>query len=155
MVHWRLQLQLLIKAIIVLFLFPIARGILTPQNVELQNLETNPWIVSSWEKVTSWAIARHLIPRPSPSTFAHTEEVQVVVLHSSMPCAVLRLFKHGASLWMVVFGPRKLWFKFWTSGHRRLSPIVIRYYWFGYSFLLNPGFLLILLFRLQWHLVIF
>ena len=27
-------------------------------------------------------------------------------------------------MWMVVFGPRKLWFKFWTSGHRRLSPIL-------------------------------
>ena len=27
-------------------------------------------------------------------------------------------------MWMVVFGPRKLWFKCWTSGHRRLSPIL-------------------------------
>ena len=41
----------------------------------------------------------------------------------------------------------------WTQAF--ISNIVIRCYWFGYSFLLDPGFLLILSLQFQLHLVIF
>ena len=77
------------------------------------------------------SIARHLLSRPSPSTLAHMVEVQVVVLHKTlMPCAVFggftnREHTYHAPMWIVVCGPRKLWFKIWTSRDRCSTAIVM------------------------------